>query len=172
MASDFQQSLTDEADAKRVHLKALFEQRRAIDVEIEAARQYAERMNPLLELHGVEPIKVQPESEKRGFATAGNRSEAMPPRREAFESMTLLDAVETILGSGEALHATELVSRIYDASDAAQAKRAKHSLVGTLAQGVRDSRWARVRPNTYQINVLARGSINGTQPGLATAERS
>ncbi len=157
---DFRESLVLEADEKREHLKLLFAQRRILDVEIEAARQYAERINPLLELHGLEPIKVEPDGNKRGFAVAGNRSDAMPPRREAFESMTLMDAVESLLGGGEALHATELVSCIYNAPDAVQARRAKHSLVGTLAQGVRDGRWARVRPNTFQIlHVVAEGSV-------------
>lgn len=175
MVVDFKDSLAVEAAEKREHLERLFATRRALDADIEAARGYAERMNPLLALHGLEPINLEQDNGKHGFASVGNRSETMPPRREAFESMTLKAAVKAILSGGELLHATELVERIYASPDPTQARRAKHSLVGTLAQGVRDGDWARPKPNTYQaIPAIFSGgsSANGAEPELATAARS
>lgn len=154
---DFRESLAAKADEKREHYNSLVATIHTLQLQLEVEKGYIENLNPLLVAEGMEAINLTPKGRDGGFATPGNRSDKMPPRREPFAQVSLRQAVDSILKSGNTLHANDLAEAIFDIRDQKDIRIVKHSLVGTLADGVKRGWWERVRPNTYQASTSKNG---------------
>ena len=148
----FHSLLRARGDAKADALRALEQERRRIEEEIERTRRYLNDLNALLRDEGL-PLVPDPTAPAKGGTpfTPGNRSTKMPSRREEFTGMPLADAVDQLLHGGRKLHADQLVSLVYDLKDDNERRAAKHSLVSALAQGVKAGRWQRAAPNVYRL---------------------
>lgn len=159
--SDFAESLVAQADAKRKELEELHREREAIEVRLDAAVRYLEKLNPLLVMEGAQPVNIKAATgQATGFAMPGNRSSKMPKRRPEFENLALARVVERVLAPGNPMHADQVVSEIYEITTKAEFRRAKHSLVGTLSTLAKNGGpCMRVpeRKNTFQLRAALTG---------------
>src|SRR5437868_5424012 len=98
----FIESLRSEADAKRQEWQLIRDRIAEAEAEREQLRGYIDRLNPLLVAHALPPIDVvERRSEGRGFAKPGNRGSGnMLERLSPFESVSLVDAIRTVLSDG------------------------------------------------------------------------
>lgn len=166
--SDFFESLEAQANAKRSELEELHREREVIEVRLDAAVRYLEKLNPLLVAEGGTAVNIKAAiGQQTGFATPGNRSSKMPKRRREFETLPLARIVERVLAPGIPMHANEVVKEIYEITTKKEMKRAKHSLVGTLSTLAKNGGpCARVpgRANTFQL----RSALNGQRADQET----
>ncbi len=155
----FREQLEEQAAQKYKEYEHLVDQIRQLGIRIEGLRRYLDGMAPLMIEEGLTPPTLPPVQVSiltdqpkggTGFATKGNRSEGMPKRRQRFEQSSQMEAVKAILEeTGRLLSADELVSLIWDAQTREERVKAKHSLVSTLSQGVKNGLWARPRPGRF-----------------------
>jgi hypothetical protein len=163
----FVESLRVESAERKERWDRFTAQMRQLQTDQERERQYIERLNPILMAHGLPPIDIVGKSAKsgRGFAKPGNRrtDNGMPPRRPEFAEMSLPDAVRVVLKDGAEMHASTMVPLVYDVSpsDKEAFHKASRSLVGTLADGARDGKWTRTKPNTFRLGAETNGHKNG-----------
>ena len=147
----FKEELEQHAARKYEEYQAALKQKRQLELSIDGLRRYLEQMNPLLSAEGLQSLNLSLEKAGTGFATPGNRSSDMPPRQARFAAASLAEAVLAVLDqASRSLHANEIVRQIWDIGSDRDHKKAKHSLVSTLSQGVKSGSWERTGPNTYR----------------------
>lgn len=147
----FSDALRRRAEDLRVDYGRLQQEQKRIAVQIERLKAYIMHLNGLLDAEGIEPIRLGEPKATTGFARPGNRSKDMPMRKPQWDNVTLTDAIDSILSErSDALHADMLVALIYDISTPAEKRRAKHSLVSTLRQGVKAGRWEGLPKNRFR----------------------
>ena len=132
--SEFSESLQAQANAKRSELEELHREREAIEVRLEAAVRYLEKLNPLLVVEGGTAVNIKAAiGQQTGFAAPGNRSSKMPRRRPEFESLPLVQIVERVLAPGNPMHANDVVKEIYEITTTEEMKRANPIEITDLA---------------------------------------
>jgi hypothetical protein len=145
-------------------LADLEKERRSIDTQIEGVKRDLEDVAPFARSLGVE-LAAHPSS---GAFVPGSRSTRLPPRRPEFANVSLQDAAERILAErpGAAIHANDIVTRIFDSSTAAHFRAAKSSVVPALSAGAKDGRWVRTAPNTFALLATEgeAAGVNGAPP--------
>lgn len=147
----FTDMLRRKAHDKQSEFDRLLHEQRRIKLQLQKIKDYITHLNGLLEVEGISPISLRDTSDATGFAKPGNRSKNMPLRKSEWDGMSLSAVVERILSeSDEVYHADVLVERVYEIETEAGRKRAKHSLVGTLRQGVKAEKWQGFPGNKYQ----------------------
>lgn len=155
MSSDpFRETLAVRATEKRQEWDRLVAQQAAIAKEMARVREYVASLNALLMAEGLPPIDITesvPRS-RRGASVGARGSAATPDRREEYASMTLADAIETVLKDAGELHANDLVRQIFVIESPADLRGGKQNLVSTLSRQAGKRGWIRSpgKKNTYK----------------------
>ena len=144
------------AEQKREEWQRLLQEQRKVSYRVAQVKEYIIALNNLLKLEGVPSISLQDGGEGTGFAKPGNRSERMPPRKQQYISMSLVDASVLILQTSAQdgmMHVDQIAAQMFDfdPSDKVTLHIVKRSLVGSLAEAVQKGIVSRPAPGHYAL---------------------
>ena len=152
--SDEQYVLQTEMRArqKAKDIANLLHQQKGIEMEIERAKAYLERLNEFLKAEGHAPVLLTEPRPTSNVGTTGNRSKQKPLRKIEWEGMSLMAIIQNIVDSSpnEAHNAERILSKIFEIKSPTDRLMVLHDVRSTLQTGSRQGRWDRVGRGLYK----------------------
>lgn len=131
----------------------------------EDVKTYVEKLNDFLVAEGLQPIPLRDTQHKTGVGKPGNRSKALPLRRQRWEAMTIDYAITTILNESpnRAFDAKEISPIIYEIQSEKELKKIAENIRSSLQRGAQNGLWIRIDRGKYKAKIgVQQGVLSNT----------
>lgn len=160
----FVNTVITEASRNAEEFDALVHEQEHIEAKLATLRERQAGLNSVLNTYGHAPIGLH-EPGSPSFAQPGNRSQAMPLRKEQWQNVSLPVATKAILDQRPAIifDTNAVVDVVYEITSEEERRAAKRSLRSTLIRGVKDGAWDGPAPGRYRSKLGSQAALESVR---------